>query len=105
MSSRKIGHAPYKAFGNNQVLVADPASGTVRRFLTGPRGCEVTGAVVTPDGRTLFVNLQHPGEPSGGRSDPRQPDRVSMWPSGTKGARPRAATIVVRRKDGGIVGA
>jgi len=104
VGSGSLGKGPYKELGNNQLLVADPATGIVRRMMTGPRGCEVTGAVVTPDSRTLFVNLQHPGQSAGGRSDPARPDAVSRWPSGEPGARPRSATIVIRRKDGGIVG-
>ena len=47
--------------GNNQMLCADPASGEVRRFLTGPVACEITGLTFTPDWRTLFVGVQHPG--------------------------------------------
>jgi secreted PhoX family phosphatase len=39
-----------------------PAHGEVRRFLVGPVGCEITGATATPDGRTMFINIQHPGE-------------------------------------------
>ena len=47
---------------NNQMLVADPTTGDLRRFLVGPKGCEITGWTMTPDARTLFVNIQHPGE-------------------------------------------
>ncbi len=51
-------------------------SGAFRRFLTGPRGCEITGFHTTPDNRTAFVNIQHPGEAPGDRSEsgesPRQ---------------------------------
>jgi len=46
-----------QGFGNNQVLACDTATGDVRRFLTGPVGCEITGIAVTPDGRTMFVNI------------------------------------------------
>ena len=35
---------------------------TLRRFLVGPNGCEITGIVETPDGKAIFVNIQHPGE-------------------------------------------
>ena len=35
-----------------------------RRFLVGPRGCEITGVVTTPDQRSMFVDIQHPGEPA-----------------------------------------
>ena len=34
----------------------------LRRFLVGPKECEITGSAETPDGRALFVNIQHPGE-------------------------------------------
>jgi secreted PhoX family phosphatase len=88
--------------GNNALLAADPRTGEVRRFLTGPVGCELAGATATPDGRTLFVNIQHPGETPSENSDPRHPMRFSSWPGG--GARPRSATVAIRRQDGGLVG-
>jgi secreted PhoX family phosphatase len=65
----------------------------LRRFLVGPRGCEVTGIDTTPDGRTLFVNIQHPG----GSWPATQTD-----PEAT--GRPRSSTLVITREDGGIVG-
>ena len=94
----------YANLGNNQMLVADPTSKEIRRFLTGPRGCEVTGVIGTPDRRTLFVNIQHPGEPASERNDPAAPQAVSSWPDGPYGGRPRAATIAIRRRDGGVIG-
>ncbi|MBL0720821.1 PhoX family phosphatase [Piscinibacter sp. Jin2] len=107
--------------GNNQMLVADPATKEIRRFLVGPSGCEVTGITWTPDRKTMFVNIQHPGEVgSGSGRHPRisadqtdaqiaaNPTMLSSWPaSQTAGAtpvRPRAATVVVRRSDGGVIG-
>lgn len=102
MSGSAIGKAPMAAFGNNQMLCADPASGVIKRFLVGPSGCEITGCVLTPDRRSLFVNIQHPGETREGASGTPS----SAWPDGTVpgSARPRSATVVVRRQDGGIVG-
>jgi secreted PhoX family phosphatase len=97
--------------GNNQMLVADPSTKEVRRFLVGPSGCEITGITWTPDRRTMFVNVQHPGEMG---SHPRKPagytdndialnpTAFSTWP--TAGVRPRSAVVVVRRADGGVVG-
>ena len=93
MSGSLVGKAPYANLGNNQVLAADPQSGEVRRFLTVPRGAEAAGCVLTPDCRTMFHNIQHPGE--------AQP---STWPDGVAGGRPRSATVVVRRIDGGVIG-
>ncbi|MDZ7653546.1 MAG: DUF839 domain-containing protein [Burkholderiaceae bacterium] len=102
ISPRAIGRGGAR-LGNNAMLAADPHTGEVRRFLVGPRGCEITGATMTPDGRTLFVNIQHPGEPPGERSDPDRLPRLSSWPDGGD-ARPRSATVIVRRRDGGLVG-
>ena len=87
--------------GNNQMLACDRATGEVRRFLTGPTNCEITGATQTPDGTTMFINIQHPGENASDRSDPADPMKFSKWPSGV---RPRSATVAIRRIDGGVIG-
>jgi len=91
--------------GNNQLLACDPLTGEMRRFLTGPVGCELTGATWTPDGRTMFVNIQHPGETPSERTDPAQPRRFSNWPDFDPNGRPRSATLVIRKADGGVIGA
>ena len=88
--------------GNNQMLACDRATGEIRRFLTGPVNCEITGATQTPDGTTMFINIQHPGETPSDRSDPAEPAKFSKWPYG---GRPRSATVVIRRQDGGVIGA
>ena len=80
--------------GNNQMLVADPRTREIRRFLVGPRECEVTGFAFTPDHRTLFINIQHPGETGRGNSH---------WPEGGN-ALPRSATVIVTKNDGGVIG-
>jgi secreted PhoX family phosphatase len=106
-SAKNMAHPDWKNIGNNQMLAADPATGDIRRFLTGPIGCEITGIAWAPDGRTMFVNIQHPGEPPmehPARNDPANPKAFSSWPDGEKGGRPRSATIAIRRNDGGIVG-
>ena len=94
----------FARIGNNQMLAYDPVAGRFARFLTGPTNCEVTGAAWTPDGRTMFVNIQHPGETPSDRSDPKDPCRFSSWPDGDAKGRPRSATVVIRRRDGGVVG-
>ncbi len=84
-----------------QATIVGTAPGTtLRRFLVGPKQCEITGIDSTPDGRTLFVNVQHPGE--GGA--PAAPS--SNWPqsqTGTFSGRPRSATVVITKNDGGVV--
>ena len=92
----------FARIGNNGMFGADPVTGEVRRFLTGPTNCEITGIATTPDLRTMFINVQHPGESPGERSDPARPNQYSNWPDA--GVRPRSATVVIRRKDGGIIG-
>ena len=98
---REIGKA---LSAHNQMLAFDAQTGRFLRFLTGPVNCEVTGAAFTPDGRTLFVNIQHPGESPGERSDPAAPRRFSNWPDFASDGRPRSATVVIRRRDGGVIG-
>jgi hypothetical protein len=97
---------PYAGFGNNQMLAADPVTRETRRFLTGPNICEVTGAFMTPDRRTMFVGIQHPGESPSDTvpNDPNDPKRYSSWPDGPSGGRPRSATIVITKDDGGVIG-
>ncbi len=102
MSPTQMHRGDAARLGNNALLAADPRTGEVRRFLTGPVGCELTGGTATPDGRTMFVNIQHPGETPAEISDPENPTRFSSWPGG--GGRPRSATVAIRRKDGGVVG-
>lgn len=79
---------------NDQMLVADTNTGEIRRLFTSVPGAEVTGLAVTPDRRTMFINLQHPGN-----GDPE----LTGFPD-YDGTVPRDATLVVTRKDGGIVG-
>jgi secreted PhoX family phosphatase len=104
ISSSALGRGEYARLGHNQMLACDVASGEVRRFLTGPAGCEITGAAFTPDATTMFVNVQHPGESPRSRSDPADPTRFSRWPDGDRASRPRSATLAIRRRDGGPVG-
>ncbi len=78
----------FEGNGNNQMLAGDPVTGEIRRFLTGPRGCEVTGLCWSADRRTMFVGIQHPGAP---------------FPDGD-GSLPRSAIVAVKRDDGALVG-
>ena len=100
----QMNQGEFRNIGNNQMLACDPATGETRRFLTAPTHSEVTGVSFTPDGRTLFISIQHPGETPGGRSDPAEPDKYSNWPDYRAGGRPRSATVVIRKKDGGLIG-
>ena len=58
-----------------------PSATTLKRFLVGPVDCELTGCSETPDGKTLFVNIQHPGEGLDAVADIATPALYkSHWP-------------------------
>ena len=86
---------------NDQMLAANPfatdRTGTpqLKRFFTGVAGCEVTGVIDTPDQRTMFINIQHPGD---GEEEP------STWPRMDGYRVPRSATVVITKVDGGVIG-
>ncbi|WP_108257781.1 PhoX family protein [Mangrovicoccus ximenensis] len=77
----------FAGMGNNQMLVGNPETGEIARFLTAPNGAEVTGLTWSPDGKTAFVGIQHPG---------------GSWPDGA--GKPRSAVIQVWREDGDVIG-
>jgi uncharacterized protein len=87
-----------------------PTAAELKRFLVGPNDCEITGIAETPDGKTIFVNVQHPGENTTQANFADNTKWTSYWPDAVKGAtgavpkRPRSATIVVTKNDGGQVG-
>ncbi|HAS8511829.1 TPA: PhoX family phosphatase [Vibrio vulnificus] len=68
----------------------------LKRFFVGPNGCEVTGFAISPDYKSLFVNIQHPG------NWPYSDNAAEETPAGMT-VRPRAATVVIRREDGGEI--
>ena len=82
----------FAGMGNNQMLIGDPASGEIKRFMVGPRECEITGLAWSPDRKTAFVGIQHPGEKGN-----------SHFPGGGTSV-PRSCIIAVQRDDGGKVG-
>ena len=78
----------FEGMGNNQMLAGDPVTGEIARFLTGPKGSEVTGLTWSTDRRTMFVGIQHPDAP---------------FPDGD-GKLPRSAIVTVKRDDGAPLG-
>lgn len=83
------GKSVYDAMGTNQMLCADPVTREVRRFLTGPSGCEITGITATPDGTAMWINVQHPG---------------ISFPASDGKTRPRSTTVLITKNDGGVIG-
>lgn len=87
--------------GNNGCWVcptSGPERGRLQQFMSGPVGCEVCGCQFSPDGETLFLSIQHPGE-GGSIAEPK-----SHWPDGP-GTQPRASVIAITKDGGGAIGA
>jgi len=85
----------------------NPSATTLKRFLVGPKGAEITGICETPDGRAIFVNIQHPGENTAMAKVNDTAQYESQWPANAgygPGLRPRSATIVITKKNGGVIG-
>lgn len=80
--------------GNNQMLCGDPITGEIKRFLTGPVACEITGLAFSPDHKTMFVGVQHPGEEGAS----------SHFPAGAN-SKPRSTIMMITRENGGVIGA
>jgi len=81
----------YEGMGNNCMLAANPKTGEIKRFLTGPIACELTGIAFNEDYTTMFVGIQHPGEGLKG----------STFPNGKT---PRSSVMMIRKLDGGVIG-
>jgi uncharacterized protein len=89
---------------------AKPAQDKLKRFLVGPVDCEITGATETPDGETVFINIQHPGESIAAADVANPAAYLSHWPgnagygAGGEAARPRSATVAITKNGGGRIG-
>ena len=105
------GSGDFVNIGGNMMVCADPNTGMTRRFLTAPNKCEVTGVTMTPDGKTMFVGIQHPGEDA----PYTNPTQFSNWPQNQfsvesdgvtplPAGRPRSSVVVITKDDGGVIG-
>ena len=82
--------APYQSFGNNGLFyipLHGPDSGAVFQMGSAPTDAEFTGLRFAPDGRTLFLSVQHPGARTRARNNP-----TSRWPDGDF---PRSAVVTI----------
>lgn len=91
------------------VQTGGPERGTGRMFFRVPVGAEMTGPSFTPDGRTLFLAVQHPGT-AGTRNFPgfkrssRFDDPATRWPDFDPRMPPRPSVVVITRDDDGRIG-
>jgi uncharacterized protein len=93
ISSGSLNSGIYSFHKNNGAFVMPSgleggASGEdVIQFASGPVEAELTGPAFTPDGKTLFLAVQHPGEES---EDPDEP--TSVWPGGEQ---PKSSLVAI----------
>lgn len=92
ISSSRLGKGIYSFQANNGLFyfrTSGPQAGIAYQFASGPNECELTGPSWSPDGRTLFLSVQHPGEES-----PSAAEASSHWPLGGNEI-PRPAVVAI----------
>ena len=91
---KAIGKGPYKNFGNNSLFyipMSGPKAGIPVAVASAPIDAEFTGPWFSPDYRTLFLSVQHPGASS--RGDLTK--LTSHWPDGP-GNLPKSSVIALQ---------
>ncbi len=93
MSEKVMNKGEFAPFGNNSLFVI-PTFGTYAgvplRVASAPSDAEFTGPSFSPDGRTLFLSVQHPG---GGSKSLKA--LTSHWPDGGD-SQPKPAVVALR---------
>ncbi len=87
-SMNKGEYAPFKNNGLFFIPMRGADAGRVIQVASAPVDAEFTGPCFAPDGRTLFLSVQHPGLRSTTLSD-----MTSRWPDGD---RPKSAVVAIR---------
>ncbi len=95
ISGSAMNKEPYLPFGNNGLFLVPSwgaNKGKVLQIASAPVDAEFTGPFFAPDGQTLFLSVQHPGERS-----PSLSELTSNWPNG-KGEIPKPSVVCISGK-------
>ena len=79
--------------------------GTSRLFFRVPIGAEMCGPYFTPDDKTFFVAVQHPGEEDREGNPASWNTPSTRWPDFDANLPPRPSIVVITKEDGGVIGA
>ena len=79
--------------------------GTSRLFFRVPIGAEMCGPYFTPDDKTFFVAVQHPGEEDREGNPATWSTPSTRWPDFDANLPPRPSIVVITKEDGGVIGA
>lgn len=93
IAESQMNRGPQKPFANNGLFVIPkrgPGRGRPHQVGSAPRDAEFTGPCFAPDGRTLFLSVQHPGIGS-----PSIRELHSHWPDGGDSL-PRSAVVAIQ---------
>jgi secreted PhoX family phosphatase len=71
-----------------------------------PVGSEVCSPAFTPDGKTMFLSIQHPGELrlDDGEDSTSIADAGTNWPDFIEGQGPRPSLVVITKDDDAVIG-
>ena len=93
ISGKKIGKSPYEKFGNNGLFFIPTIgkdAGSVFQIASAPKDAELTGVTLSPDEKTLFLSVQHPGEMSKSLDN-----LTSNWPENKPGSIPKPTVVQI----------
>ncbi|MBU8772099.1 PhoX family protein [Cytobacillus oceanisediminis] len=94
ISGSKINQGEHKSFGNNGMFIVPTTGskkGQAHQFASAPIEAELTGPWFTPNEKTLFLAVQHPGEETKEINNP-----TSMWPHREGDLIPRPAVVAIQ---------